>query len=99
MSKLPAPKVTPTKPFACSSVDYGGPLYVKSGQLCNAKIVKAYITIFVCLATKAVHIELVSDLTTEVHFSTLLSVSLLVEVKSHTYIPTTEQIFKKQLTN
>lgn len=31
----------------------------------NARLVKAYICIFVCFATKAVHIELVADLTSE----------------------------------
>ncbi|XP_070166991.1 uncharacterized protein [Polyergus mexicanus] len=58
MSELPSYRVTPSKPFTCSGVDYGGPFHIKSGQLRNAKFIKAYIAIFVCLATNAVHIEL-----------------------------------------
>jgi len=71
ISELPPYRVTPSKPFASSGVDYAGPLYVKSGQLRNAKIVKAYIAIFVCLSTKAMHIELVSNLSTEAFLNAL----------------------------
>jgi len=71
MSELPSYRVTPAKPFTTSGVDYGGPLYIKSGQLHNAKIIKAYVAIFVCLATKAVHIELVSNLSTEAFLNAL----------------------------
>lgn len=71
MGSLPAFKVTPFKPFSCSGVDYGGPLLIKSGQLRNAKIVNVYIAIFVCLATRAVHIELVSSLSTEAFLNAL----------------------------
>lgn len=40
-----------------------GPVTLREGKRRNARNHKAYISIFVCFATKAVHIELVSDLT------------------------------------
>jgi len=64
-------RVTPAKPFARSGVDYCGPIYIKSGQHRNAKLTKAYISIFICLCTKAIHIELVSDLTTDAFLNAL----------------------------
>ncbi|XP_058817668.1 uncharacterized protein LOC131680977 [Topomyia yanbarensis] len=44
-------------------VDYFGPLYVRPAPRRTA--VKAYVAIFVCLCTKAVHLELVTDLSTD----------------------------------
>jgi len=71
MGDLPNYRVTPAKPFARSGVDYCGPIHIKSGQQRNAKITKAYISIFICLCTKAIHIELVSDLTTDAFLNAL----------------------------
>lgn len=52
-------------------VDYGGPLYIRDSKRRNAKVSKAYMAIFVCFVTKAVHLELVSDLTTEAFLNSL----------------------------
>lgn len=71
MSNLPTYRVTPSKPFAFTGVDYCGPIHIKSGRLRTAKLEKAYIAIFICLATKAVHIELVSSLTTDAFLNSL----------------------------
>ncbi|XP_077282820.1 uncharacterized protein LOC143908865 [Temnothorax americanus] len=65
MVSLPSSRVTVSRPFSHCGVDYAGPVSVKEGKRRNARFHKAYIAIFVCFATKAVHIELVSDLTTE----------------------------------
>ncbi|XP_055632364.1 uncharacterized protein LOC129772870 [Toxorhynchites rutilus septentrionalis] len=63
IADLPATRVTPTKPFAICGIDYCGPVYIKP-PVRNRAPTKAYIAIFVCFATRAVHIELVSDLST-----------------------------------
>lgn len=66
MADLPSERVNaPFKPFLKTAVDFAGPINIKTSTLRAAKIVKAYIAIFVCLATKAMHIEAVSDLTAD----------------------------------
>lgn len=64
MGNLPAHRVIPARPFLNCGIDYAGPIQVKEGKTRGRKIIKTYICLFVCFATKAVHIELVSDLTT-----------------------------------
>jgi len=71
MGILPSPRVTPSRPFSYCGVDYAGPITVREGKRRNARNTKAYICIFVCFATKAVHIELVSDLTSEAFLASL----------------------------
>lgn len=63
MGTLPKDRVTMAPPFANCSVDYAGPFMVKSSGIRGAKKYKCYISVFVCLATKAYHLELVSALT------------------------------------
>lgn len=64
MQSLPESRVTPSRPFSYCGVDYAGPINVREGTLRKSKLVKTYICIFVCFSTRAVHIELVKDLTT-----------------------------------
>ncbi|XP_029162386.1 uncharacterized protein LOC114936252 [Nylanderia fulva] len=71
MAVLPAPRVTPSRPFSNCGIDYAGPLIIKEGKRRNARNSKAYVCIFVCFATKAVHIEVVSDLTTDAFLAAL----------------------------
>ncbi|XP_038107025.1 uncharacterized protein LOC119766508 [Culex quinquefasciatus] len=63
MGDLPAVRVTVARPFSKTGVDYFGPVFVRPGPRRTA--IKAYVCLFVCLCTKAVHLELVSDLSTE----------------------------------
>lgn len=44
-------------------VDYAGPVLVSSRTGRGSRLIKSYIAIFVCFTTKAVHLELVGDLT------------------------------------
>ncbi|XP_065093593.1 uncharacterized protein LOC135714204 [Ochlerotatus camptorhynchus] len=67
---LPASRVSPTRPFFICGVDYCGPFFIKS-TVRNRSPTKAYVAVFVCFATKAVHIELVSDLTTAAFLAAL----------------------------
>lgn len=46
-------------------VDYCGPIFVRDRVRRNNKQYKAYVSIFMCMVTKAVYIELVEDMTTE----------------------------------
>lgn len=71
MSSLPPGRVIVSRPFYHCGVDYAGPLFLRDGKRRNARISKAYVSIFVCFATKAVHIELVSDLTSSTFIEAL----------------------------
>lgn len=64
MGDLPSERVSPLKPFATSGVDYGGPFHITPYKMRGCKSVKAYLCLFICFSTKAVHLELVSELTT-----------------------------------
>ena len=71
LGQLPVERITPSSVFDKVGVDYAGPLLVKHGYVRKPTVVKTYICVFVCLAVKAVHLELVSDLTTEAFLSCL----------------------------
>ncbi|XP_011859054.1 PREDICTED: uncharacterized protein LOC105556570 [Vollenhovia emeryi] len=58
MGSLPSSRVTVSRPFSQCGVDYAGPIILREGKRRNARNHKAYISIFVCFATKGVHIEL-----------------------------------------
>ncbi|XP_062558150.1 uncharacterized protein LOC134223028 [Armigeres subalbatus] len=63
MSELPAARVTAARPFSRVGIDFWGPIQLQPRHRRDVPI-KAYIAVFVCFSTKAVHIELVSNLTT-----------------------------------
>ena len=69
--QLPAARVTASHPFSSTGVDYAGPFLTKLGRVRRPVVVKSYLALFVCLATKAVHIEVVSDATTEAFLAAL----------------------------
>lgn len=70
MSDLPATRVTEARPFAISGVDYCGPFYVKNSQRKSVPT-KAFVAVFVCFVTRAIHLELVSDLSTSAFLAAL----------------------------
>ena len=53
---LPDFHVKASPPFTTTGVDYAGPLYLKRGN-------KVWICLFTCCVMRAVHLELVSDMT------------------------------------
>ena len=65
MGDLPVPRVTANRAFLHCGLDYAGPVSIKMSKGRKPKIGKAWFAIFVCLSTKAIHIELVSDLTVD----------------------------------
>ncbi|ODM87348.1 Pro-Pol polyprotein, partial [Orchesella cincta] len=65
MGSLPKVRVTPSPPFQNTGVDYAGPFNMRIMKGRSNKTFKAYFAIFVCMCTKAVHLEAVSDMTTE----------------------------------
>ena len=71
MGQLPLERVTPDSVFNRVGLDYAGPLYVKYGYVRKPIVVKSYVCVFVSLSVKAVHLELVSDMTTDAFIATL----------------------------
>ena len=74
MGKLPIERVTPNHTgtvFANVGIDYAGPVKMKYGSVRRPTVVKAYICVFVSLSVKAVHLEVVSDLTTDAFIACL----------------------------
>lgn len=67
MGDLPPERLHPGYPFIHCGVDYAGPVLILNRKGKGAKTVKAYICLFVCFTTRAVHLELVSDLTTDAY--------------------------------
>lgn len=65
MGNLPICRISQIKPFSSVAIDYGGPFDIAFGRGRGAKTYKGYICVFVCTSTKAIHIELASELSTE----------------------------------
>ena len=71
MGNLFSLRLKPARPFLNCGVDYGGPFLIRQGGRRSKMKVKCYVALFVCLVTRAIHIELVSDLTTEAFLAAL----------------------------
>lgn len=65
MGDLPATRLLSTRSFLRVGVDYAVPFAIRNRKGRGSKLVKSYVCLFVCFSTKAIHIELVGDLTTE----------------------------------
>lgn len=56
---LPQERVRFSKPFSFTGMDYFGPIFVKTASLNE----KRWICLYTCLAVRAIHLEVVNDLT------------------------------------
>ena len=61
---LPTFRVDEGPPFNHIGIDFAGPLLVKCGSL-EKENMKAYICLFTCTSTRAIHLEVVTSLTVE----------------------------------
>ena len=61
MGDLPAARVNPSPPFTHTGLDYAGPIATKS--CFEGFPEKSYILVFICFATKAVHLEVTNGMT------------------------------------
>ncbi|XP_065094041.1 uncharacterized protein LOC135714581 [Ochlerotatus camptorhynchus] len=72
MGDLPSYRIRPAPAFSDTGVDYAGPFWLKSSSTARKPyITKAYVSLFVCMQTRAIHLELVSDLTTAAFLAAL----------------------------
>lgn len=65
MGNLPESRVTFTRCFYSTGCDFAGPFLTKQVNSRSKILRKTYLVVFVCMGVKAVHLELVSDLTTD----------------------------------
>lgn len=70
MPPLPRERVARSVPFEFTGVDYFGPLYVKqfvqmSEQDIEVVSKKVWVCLFTCLSVRAIHLEVVEDMTAE----------------------------------
>lgn len=64
MGSLPEARVNPAPAFSRVGIDYAGPFKLKpEGR--STKTFKGYVIVFVCMAVKAIHFEVVSNLTSD----------------------------------
>ncbi len=71
MGNLPRDRVVQNFPFSISGVDFCGPFFIKFKGQRKGTYSKIYVCIFVCFATRAVHLDIVSDLTSDAFIATL----------------------------
>lgn len=62
MSGLPADRIRKNRAFLISGVDYAGPIEIVERYKSRSNKRKCWIAIFVCMVTRAVHIDIVCDL-------------------------------------
>lgn len=71
MGNLPSQRTTPSRPFSKVGVDFAGPILTKQIDGRGKKYQKSYIAVFVCMSVKAIHLEVVTDLSTKSFISAL----------------------------
>lgn len=66
MGNLPSMRVSKSsRSFQHCGLDYAGPVVIRASGGRGIATHKAYIALFICLATRAIHLELVGDCSTE----------------------------------
>ncbi|GBN00176.1 hypothetical protein AVEN_206044-1 [Araneus ventricosus] len=73
MASLPRERVTVSSPFTNTGIDLCGPFYIKYKNQRKGIFNKVYVAIFVCFSTRAVHLEILTDLTSDALIATLKS--------------------------
>ncbi len=64
MGLLPKARTTPSPPFYCTGIDFAGTFHIRRGHTRRPVIIKYYACLFICLSTRAVHLELCASLST-----------------------------------
>lgn len=65
MGDLPASRFNAGRAFLNVGLDFGGPFITKPNVPRSKIKIKSYIALFICFSSKAVHLEVVSDLSTD----------------------------------
>ncbi|XP_029160290.1 uncharacterized protein LOC114932289 [Nylanderia fulva] len=71
MGNLPRDRVTPTRPFLSTGLDYAEPIFMRTSKGRGHRAQKGHIAVFICFWSKAIHLEVVSDYTSETFIAAL----------------------------
>lgn len=71
MSELPESRVNPARPFSTTGIDFAGPFHYKRGHPRRPILEKCYLCLYVCFSTRAVHLEITSNMSTEAFLAAL----------------------------
>lgn len=65
MGQLPGIRINQAQPFFNTGIDFAGPFKGRDKRSRGYKTFKIYACLFICMATKAIHVESVGDLSTQ----------------------------------
>lgn len=71
MGALPEARINISRPFTHTGLDFAGPILIRTSCGRGQKTFKGYICIFICFATKAIHLEAVGNLTSTAFIASL----------------------------
>ncbi|GFY11887.1 integrase catalytic domain-containing protein [Trichonephila clavipes] len=71
MGNLPYERVNMAPPFSITGLDLGGPYFVIYKNQRKGVLNKIYVCFFICFVTRAIHLEILSDLTSNAIIATL----------------------------
>ncbi|XP_066585884.1 uncharacterized protein [Prorops nasuta] len=85
MGDLPSCRMSKSFPFSYTGVDFCGPFFIKKKKYRNQKRIKIYVSVFICMSVKPVHLELVSDLTADGFIAALRRFTSRRGIPNHLY--------------
>ncbi|XP_070170868.1 uncharacterized protein [Polyergus mexicanus] len=65
------PQVTPARLFLHTGVDYARPMWLHTSRGRGQRATKAFLVVFVCLSTRAVHLDVASDYSADAFLAAL----------------------------
>ncbi|GFX85463.1 integrase catalytic domain-containing protein [Trichonephila clavipes] len=71
MGNLPYERVNMAPPFSITGLDLGGPYFVTYKHQRKGVLNKIYVCVSICFVTRAIHLEILSDLTSDAIIATL----------------------------
>ncbi|KAG5667045.1 hypothetical protein PVAND_015046 [Polypedilum vanderplanki] len=69
IGQLPVDRLRPVKPFTVTGVDMCGPFPLRANRLSASKVLKGWVALFICFFTRAVHVELCTEMTAECFYA------------------------------
>ncbi|XP_066585086.1 uncharacterized protein [Prorops nasuta] len=85
MGNLPASRVSVGPPFTHTGIDFCGPFFIKEKKFRNRNRIKVYVCVFICMSVKAVHLEVVTEMTADAFLAALSRFSSRRGLPAHIY--------------